>query len=383
MRFVRDGEGAAWVADLSLREEAGGPELLWEADVNRPVRGFYNPLDCVWLDELLAAAQKRGIYLQLCLLTRDLYMSALKDPADPEYTRAIADAKQTFRYAVARWGAFTSVAAWEYWNELDPGLPTDRFYTELGEYLEATDVYRHLRTTSTWGPSPKDCLHPKLDIADVHFYLRPADANRLSDEVEGVLDRANWLREHASGKPAHQGESGLADDQWRITDEMKGSREVVDFHNMLWASALSGTTGTALPWWWERLDERNHYPLYQPLSRFVADVPWSGGEVQPLIATAADDRVRVVGLRTGNRAWLWFFHREAAWKHVVTAKRTPAVVTGARFELTPWPGTSARVEWWDTRSGAVVRAEPAALGQGRVVVTAPDFSRDIACAVME
>lgn len=97
MRFLRGGQGAAWVADLSLREAAGGPELLWEADVNRPVRGSYNPLDCFWLDELLAAAQERGVYLQLCLLTRDLYMEALKDPASADYDRAIADAKKTFR----------------------------------------------------------------------------------------------------------------------------------------------------------------------------------------------------------------------------------------------------------------------------------------------
>jgi hypothetical protein len=359
----------------------GGPELLWEADVNRPLRGFYNPLDCFWLDELLEVAQRRGVYLQLCLLTRDLYMSALKDPASAAYDRAIADAKKTFRYAVARWGAFTSVAAWEYWNEMDPGLPTDRFYTELGEYLEGTDAYQHPRTTSTWGPSPKDCRHSKLDIADVHFYLRPTDAARLRDEVEAVLDRAAWLREHASGKPAIQGESGLADDQWRITDEMRRSREVVDFHNMLWASALSGTSGTALPWWWERLDERNHYPHYQPLSRFVADVPWAGGDLQPLSGTAADDRVRVVGLRTRDRAWLWFFQREAAWKQVVTNKQEPGVLTGVRFELTPWPGGEAQVEWWDTRTGQVVASGKVGAGPGRVVLRAPEFSRDVACRV--
>jgi len=383
LRFVREGQGTAWVADLSLREAEGGPELLWEADVNRPVRGFYNPLDCYWLDELVVAAQRRGLYLQLCLLTRDLYMSALKDPASPEYSRAVADAQKTFRYAVARWGAFTSVAAWEYWNELDPGLPTDRFYTELGGYLEGTDAYHHLRTTSTWGPSPKDCRHPKLDLADVHFYLRPADANRLSDEVEGVLDRAKWLREQAPGKPAHQGESGLADDQWRLTDEMKRSGELVDFHNMLWASALSGTTGTCLPWWWERLDERGHYPLYRPLSRFIADVPWSEGEVQAMTDMVAEGRVRVVGLRTPRRAWLWFFHREAAWKHVVTAGRTPSVVTGARLELAPWAGRSARIRWWDTRSGQVTSEASAVVIEGKLVIGVPDFDRDVACQVVE
>ncbi len=205
MRFRREGAGTAWLADLSLKEAAGGPELLWEAEVNRPRRGFYNPLDAFWLDELLAAAQRHGVYVQVCLLTRDLYMSALKDPASPDYDRAIADARKTFRYAVARWGAFASLGAWEYWNEMDPGLPTERFYTELGTLLEETDPWRHLRATSTWGPSPNDYRHPKLDIADVHFYYKPVDHARWPDEVEAILDRARWLREHAPDKPAGYG----------------------------------------------------------------------------------------------------------------------------------------------------------------------------------
>lgn len=381
MGFRLDGPGEAWLADLSLQEVGGGPELLWEAEVNRPARGWYNPLDCFWLDELLVAAQRHGLYLQLCLLTRDLYMAALKDPKSPAYDRAIADAQKTLRYAVARWGAFTSVAAWEYWNEMDPGLPTDRFYTELGEFLERTDPWQHLRSTSTWGPSPKDCQHPKLDMADVHFYYRPADHARLRDEVEAILDRARWLRTHAPNKPALQGECGLADDQWRITDEMKRSRELVDFHNMLWASALSGTSGTALAWWWERLDQRNHYPHYRPLSRFLADVPWTGGELQAFTDETAGGAVRVVGLKTRRAAWVWCFHRAAAWKHVVTAGQTPGPVRGASIILDALADGDCRLEWWDARSGEVLEAAPARVRDGRLAVVVPEFTHDLALKV--
>lgn len=378
MRFRREGTGKVWVTDVSLRPAEGGPELLWEADVNRPVRGWYNPLDCFWLDELLAAAQSNHLHLQLCLLTRDLYMGALKDPAGAPYDAAIADARKAVRYAVARWGAFTSVAAWEYWNELDPGLPTDRFYTELGRFLDRIDPWHHLRTTSTWGPSAKDCRHPELDLAEVHFYLRPADRDRLSDEVEAVLDRARWLREHAPGKPAHQGEAGLADDQWRILEEMKRSPVVADFHNLLWASALSGTTGTALAWWWERLDQRQVYPDYQPLSRFLADVPWTTANPQPFVAEAAGAQVRVVGLRTRAAVWLWCFHRTAAWKHVVAAGFQPGPVASATVTLDGIEFTEGRVDWWDTRSGSVTRTSGVSVHNGRVVLPVPEFTHDVA-----
>ena len=133
---------------------------------------------CAYVTAAVVAAERHGIYLQLCLITRDLYMKSLKDEQSAEYDEAIQHARNLLRYVVARWGYSTHVAAWEYFNEMDPGRPTDRFYHELGEYLEQIDVYGHLRSTSTWHPSARDCRHPKLDVADVHFYLRPLSAGR-------------------------------------------------------------------------------------------------------------------------------------------------------------------------------------------------------------
>ena len=69
-----DGGGTAWLDELSLCEAAGGAELLWEAAIRDPIRGFYNPTDCFILDQLVEAAERKGLYLQLCLVTRDLYM---------------------------------------------------------------------------------------------------------------------------------------------------------------------------------------------------------------------------------------------------------------------------------------------------------------------
>nr|MCU0874692.1 DUF5060 domain-containing protein [Pirellulaceae bacterium] len=232
-----DGGGTAWLDALSLRETGGGAELLWEAAIREPIRGFYNPTDCFILDQLVDAGERRGLYLQLCLITRDLYMNSLRDEQSGEYAQAIRDAKNLLRYSVARWGYSTQVAAWEYFNEIDPRLPTDRFYDELGAYLEQIDVYRHLRTTSTWAPSPKDWKHPRLDIAETHHYIRPADKEQGHDEVAVVLQRTELLREHAPRRPIQLGEFGLAEDNWQRSAYMKQDAALVHFHNSLWASA--------------------------------------------------------------------------------------------------------------------------------------------------
>jgi hypothetical protein len=377
-----NGDGVAWLDRLSLREADGGPELLWEADVNRPVLGRYNSVDCFMLDQLVAAAEENGIYLQLCMLTRDLYMNRLEDETSAEYDEAVLDAKRFFRYAVARWGYSTNVGAWEYWNEMNPGLPTDRFYAELGQYLEETDVYHHLRKTSTWGPSVKDAKHPKLDVADVHFYLRPSERERLADEVEAVLDRASFLREHAPAKPVLVGEFGLATNDWRLSASMKEDTQLVHFHNSLWASALSGTSGTALFWWWDQLDRMDAYHHYRPLADFLAGVPFATTELNKTTAAVSDDQVRLIGLQGPDCAYLWLFNSEAAWTRLAERKTPPTEITGATVVLGGLRDGNYCVEWWDTREGTVTERRQVSSTGEHLRVASPTFQHDVACKIL-
>ncbi|MBN2473298.1 MAG: DUF5060 domain-containing protein [Pirellulales bacterium] len=373
-----DGAGEVLLDALSLKE-AGGGELLWEAEVNRTLRGFYNPPDCFMLDELLEAAEAHGIYLQLCLITRDLYMKSLKDPGSEEYRQATDDAKKLLRYAVARWGYSTSVAAWEYFNEIDPGLPTDRFYATLGEYLERIDVYGHLRTTSTWHPSPKDWRHPKLDMAQMHHYLRPVPDAEWKDGVAVMVDKTRMMRENTPAGPMMVGEFGLAGTKWERSDYMKQDRELVHFHNALWASALSGASGTALFWWWEQLEAQECYHHYRPLADFLADVPFTTAGLQPTSATVSARPVRVLGLQGNDCAYVWLFNPEAAWWNLVVQKATPAAIESATIEVPTLAPGPYQVTWWDTLRGAVLKQQDVSVAPRQVLrLAVPAFSRDIA-----
>jgi hypothetical protein len=162
---------------------------------------------------------------------------------------------------------------------------------------------------------------------------------------------------------------------------MKQSQELVDVHNALWASALSGASGTAMYWWWERLDQRDVYPTYRPVRDFIADVPWNGGEVQAASVAAGDERVRAVGLRAGSRMWLWLFRRTASWQNVVIEKRTPSQAENVEVELQELPAGPYRLQWWDTREGKVLLEKKASVVNGKLRVAAPPFVRDIACKI--
>jgi len=373
------GTGTIWLDNLSLKETDGGPQLLWEADVNRPIRGFYNQIDCFMLDQILEAAEQNGIYLMLCLITRDLYMNTLSNDQSREYQQAIKDAGKLMRYAVARWGYSTSVAAWEYFNEIDPGKPTDRFYDELGKYLEQIDIYHHLRTTSTWHPSAKDCHHPLLDIGQLHHYMRPETKENYKDEVEVVLDKVRFLREHAPSKPVLIGEFGLATPKWGLSEDMKQDNKGIHFHNSLWASAFAGASGTTLFWWWDQLDKQDAYGHYRPLAAFLRDVSFAG--LQEIKATVSNQQIRLLGYQGSDRAYIWVFNRQATWWNCVIEKQTPPQITEATIEFPGLESGNYRVEWWHTQQGKTIAKKQISLTQGPLRVPVPTFSDDIACKI--
>jgi len=379
MNLAPVGSGTIWLEELSLKETADGPELLWEADVNRPVLGVYNQVDCFMLDELVEAARDNGIYLMLCMLTRDLYMKHLSDDCSDEYERAIRYAKNFMRYAVARWGYSTSVAAWEYFNEIDPGLPTDRFYAEVGDYLSEIDIYHHLRATSTWHPSVKDCRHASLDVAQVHRYMRPGTKEQYKDEVAVVLHRAQFLRKHAPNKPALIAEFGLADTKWGRSDYMKQDTEGVHFHTSLWSSAFAGTSGTAMFWWWELLDQQDAYRHYLPLSSFMADICFAG--FRRTNAAASGERLRVLGYQGDDCAYLWISDKQATWWNRIVEKKQPTPIDDAAIEIRGLRPGKYRLEWWDTYEGKTIRTGQVSCKQVPLQISAPSFSRDIACKI--
>jgi len=376
----KTGSGTIWLDNLSLKETGGETELLWEADVNRPARGLYNQLDCFMLDELIEAAKRNGIYLMLCLITRDLYMKSLADSASAEYEQAVKDARNLMRYAVARWGYSTNVAAWEYFNEIDPGLPTDRFYDEVGDYLQKIDPYRHLRTTSTWHPSAKDCHHQRLDVGQLHHYMRPETKDDYKDEVAVLIDKTQFLREHAPNKPVLIGEFGLANPKWGLSDDMKRDSEGVHFHNCLWASAFAGSSGTAMFWWWDQLDRQDAYHHYRPLSRFLADVSFAG--LQPINATASDAQLRAIGYQSRDRAYLWVANKSATWWTLVVDKQQPAEIRGATIEIEGLDRGTYNVEWWHTFEGKTIRNKQVPLAKGPLLIHVPSFVRNIACKII-
>jgi hypothetical protein len=251
----------------------------------------------------------------------------------------------------------------------------------LGKYFDEIDVYHHLRTTSDWSSCPRDWRHPQLDISQLHHYLRPVDGPKWKDEVGGVIEQARFVRQNTPNGPAMIGEFGLADDKWGLSPYMKQDRESSHFHNCLWASALSGVAGTAMFWWWDQLDQLDAYRHYHPLANFMADVPLAAAHLRPAALKIADQRARGVGLASKDCAYLWLVNLQTTWWSVVVDKTVPAVIDSAAVEIEGLAPGAYRVEWWDTAAGKPLKREQATAADGTLRLTAPPFSRDVACKI--
>ena len=179
--------------------------------------------------------------------------------------------KAKLRYLVGRYSAYSNIMSWEFWNEVD--LTEDysaevvkAWHKRMGDELRSLDPYHHLVTTSpadSMGNRDIDLL-PELDYAQTHSYNNP-------DVAGGVLYQQS--RKSEWGKPHYVGEIGADASGPRAAEDPTG----LQIHDPLWMSLATGSSGTAMSWWWDSLiAPHNLYPLFGAVANFCKDIDWPG-----------------------------------------------------------------------------------------------------------
>ena len=261
---------------------------------------FHQPT--AWgVDRLFDLAEERNVGIQLCMYNPNGNINNPREPwrqvynffmrehggplddiaefwTDPECNRLV---KQKLRYCVARWGYSRALMAWEFFNEVvireETAPEITAWHDEMSTYLRGIDPWDHLITTSPMGGSFEASAGvwelPNIDIVQVHSY-------EFTDMGAGLPAFCRDAIE-AHGKPFIAGEFGLP--QKVIQDG--GHRldaEGLHLHNGIWASALSGSAGSAMHWYiTSYIDPNNLYPRFQGLSRFMAHMPVLSGDLAP------------------------------------------------------------------------------------------------------
>lgn len=305
--------------------------------------GFSEQVAENW-DQLLAAAEDNGVYIQVVLQHHGQYTTTsnsdwaqnpwnaansggfLKSPVDfftDSNARVITVVK--YRYIVARWGWSPAVVAWELFNEVHwtdafaQGHEAEvaRWHDEMADVIRSVDVYGHLITTST--ENLRSPVYKKMDYYQPHLYAANLIAGARSfDPAPDTLD-----------KPVFYGEEG--DDHQPVSRAVKNSG--LTLIPPVWASIMGQGSTPAQPWdGWQlygehRLGELGAVFRFIALSRIAAQAG-----LQPFSAKVECAEQAPVAIEAGQ-----FWQRRAApdmdypvdGRVPIEAANVPAILSGS------------------------------------------------------
>ena len=248
--------------------------------------------DAFMIDSLFRLAKSQDLFLQIAfsIHTELNYGFAQEDWSSNPYNiknggfcvlpqdfftdiNAKAAYKNRMRYILARWAYSKNLAAWEVFSETDnfPFYSEKRqqisqWVIEMAEWLQQHDPYNHLVSAGYALPEsePQVWRNPAIDFTQLHLYKKTAD---LSGEV---FRQINMYTKNYD-KPVLVGEFGLG----HISDSMA----ILDsggiaLHNALWTSALTGSMGTVVSWYWEEyIDQLDLYANFGAVANVLREIP--------------------------------------------------------------------------------------------------------------
>jgi hypothetical protein len=253
---------------------------------------------CAFYDTVFAQAERHGVY---CMVTFNNYRDLRTEdewgkcqwpnlphnaanggpatrPSDfithPESQRLY---RNRLRYIAARWGAFTSVAFWEFWNEqtyTNVEIPP-AWTADMARYLKSVDAaHGHLVTTSFGNaPQPEVWDLPEIDLVQQHLYP--------NDDASGPVSMSAWShRAVHPGKPHLVAEFGIASHATDAKFDPKGVG--TNLHNGLWAGMMSGSAGGAVVWWWDSyVAPRDLWHAFRGPANFSRAIEWPDRRFEP------------------------------------------------------------------------------------------------------
>lgn len=354
-------------------------------------------LDNAWrLDRVMAEAERRGIFIMLCLdyhgifevkpdywggnnfWPRHPYNTANGGPCqtqndfftDPEARRLY---QKRLRYLVARWSAFPNLLAWEFFNEIDNEYAYLKhedvvaWHCDLGRHLRSIDPAAHLISSSFTGGSERPDLFalPEMDFAQYHSYNEKHPAWMTAEKT------ARFLQKYR--KPFFVSEYGTDWRGWK-PDSDPHFRAL---HQAIWSGAFTGAAGTGMTWWWESIHSANLYRHWSALSAFLEGTGIAGTDFKPARFQETQGAAIPFGVAGTDEALVWLLDRDHDWPNGAM-EAEPDPLKDATVTLLDMANGRWSVEWWDTIEGRQVAAAQATVSNGALRLEPPPFRVDIA-----
>ncbi|RPJ31830.1 MAG: DUF5060 domain-containing protein, partial [Planctomycetaceae bacterium] len=286
-------------------------------------------LDNAWrLDRVLAEAERRGVFIMLCLdyhgifevkpdywggnnfWPRHPYNAANGGPCQTQNDFFTNEEAKTLyakrlRYIVARWSAFPNLLAWEFFNEIDNEYTYLKhedvvaWHRDMGRHLRSLDPCRHLISSSFTGGSERPDLFalPEMDFAQYHSYNEKHPARMTAEKTTRFFEKYR--------KPFFVSEYGTDWKGWK-PDTDPHFRAL---HQAIWSGTFAGAAGTGMTWWWESIHTANLYHHWSALSSFLEGTAIGRADLRPARFETVEGSVTPFGVAAPDEALVWLLDR--------------------------------------------------------------------------
>ena len=224
------------------------------------------------------------------------------------------------------------------------------------------------------------------------------------DEFEwGIYNTMRTVERYNAGpngvdKPWGSGEWGLMGDNadlsyWARKDDNTKPRKDstgIHVHNCLWSQVMASSALNSPTYWWveEYIIPFDLQGCWKGITTFASKLPFyeKGDTVStdPIAAvvraSSSHPRIRVLGQRKDDNAYLWIQNSGFSWSKIVRDNITPTA-TSADITIPGFTDGSYTVQWYDTNTGALVRTESRNVTGGKLVLRVDSLSTDTACIV--
>lgn len=282
---------------------------------------YFNPGGIKRMDELVELCDSLGLHFMLALDSHNAlmkgqwetsnYNKANGGPASTPTEFFTLESSQNkyknrLRYLIARWGYSPSIAAWEFFNEIDnssfnssdtiliPHEYVTQWHDEMSMYIKNTDPYNHLVTTSI---SHRDIIGmnslPHIDLNQKHIYKR-------TEKIPWTIKTYSALY----NKPYAIGEFGY---RWEDDDPKYGEAWDYDYKRGLWYGLFSPTPLLPMTWWWELFDNRNMTPYFRGV-REISDLMLEAGKGSFEMIESAAENVETYSVKCGNTIFVYLLN---------------------------------------------------------------------------
>ena len=317
---------------------------------------YYNPGAIKRMDELVNLTDSLHLYF---MLTMDWHGHLIEDGGwknsnynvangGPAKTptefftsqRARAMYKNRLRYIVARWGYSTSIAAFEFFNEVDnaafngsdsvliPHHYITEWHDEMSRYLKDIDPYGHLVTTSV---SHRDITGLNsiayIDFNQKHIY-------KHTEKIPGIYQ--GYI--NMFGKPYVVGEFGY---RWEDDDPKYAKEADYDYKRGLWYGMFSPCPILPMSWWWELFDNQNMEPYFEGV-RHISDEMLKAGKGSFEQFAVSSGNIESHGVKCGNKYFIYLLNNTNA-----------AISTSISFNVN---GKNYSVEYFDPNDLSTTQA---------------------------